>query len=48
MSFLKATASQDGHAGYSDPLVEQPFLVSTINMINTLAVLEEDGDHHHV
>ncbi|HEX4235988.1 MAG TPA: alkaline phosphatase family protein, partial [Caldimonas sp.] len=31
VSFLKASAYQDGHAGYSDPLDEQVFLVSTIN-----------------
>jgi phospholipase C len=33
VSFLKAQAFQDGHAGYSDPLDEQTFLV---NVINTL------------
>jgi phospholipase C len=33
VSFLKAAAFQDGHAGYSDPLDEQTFLV---NVINTL------------
>jgi phospholipase C len=33
VSFLKAPAFQDGHAGYSDPLDEQAFLVSTINTI---------------
>ena len=31
VSFLKAAAYQDGHAGYSDPLDEQTFLVNTIN-----------------
>lgn len=31
VSFLKAPAYQDGHAGYSDPIDEQAFLVSTIN-----------------
>jgi len=31
VSFLKAPAYQDGHAGYSDPLDEQTFLVNTIN-----------------
>jgi phospholipase C len=30
---LKAAAYQDGHAGYSDPLDEQTFLVNTINTI---------------
>ena len=33
VSFLKAPAYQDGHAGYSDPLLEQEFLVNTINAI---------------
>ena len=33
VSFLKAAEYQDGHAGYSDPLDEQHFLVNTINKI---------------
>jgi phospholipase C len=33
VSFLKAPARMDGHAGYSDPLLEQEFLVNTINAI---------------
>jgi phospholipase C len=33
VSFLKASAYQDGHAGYSDPLDEQRFLVETINRL---------------
>jgi phospholipase C len=33
VSFLKAAAYQDGHAGYSNPLDEQTFLVNTINQI---------------
>jgi phospholipase C len=33
VSFLKAPAVGDGHAGYSDPLLEQTFLVNTINLI---------------
>jgi len=36
VSFLKAPAYQDGHAGYSDPLDEQTFLVNTINFLQTL------------
>jgi phospholipase C len=36
VSFLKAPAYQDGHAGYSDPLDEQTFLVNTINFLETL------------
>ncbi|MHB1171561.1 MAG: phospholipase C [Lacisediminihabitans sp.] len=33
VSFLKAAAYQDGHAGYSTPLDEQQFVVSTINRL---------------
>jgi phospholipase C len=33
VSFLKAPAYQDGHAGYSNPLDEQTFLVNTINQL---------------
>jgi len=33
VSFLKPPAYQDGHAGYSDPLDEQRFLVTTINRL---------------
>jgi phospholipase C len=33
VSILKAPAYQDGHAGYSDPLDEQTFLVKTINAL---------------
>lgn len=36
VSFLKAPAYQDGHAGYSDPLDEQRFLVETINHLQRL------------
>jgi len=36
VSFLKAQAYQDGHAGYSDPLDEQTFLVKTVNFLETL------------
>jgi len=52
VSFLKAPAYQDGHAGYSDPLDEQVFLVKTINFLQTLpswnstavVVLYDDSD----
>ncbi len=33
VSFLKAPGYQDGHAGYSDPLDEQTFIVDTINFL---------------
>jgi phospholipase C len=33
VSFLKAPRYEDGHAGYSDPLDEQRFIVETINEI---------------
>ncbi|SFW60017.1 phospholipase C [Luteibacter sp. UNCMF366Tsu5.1] len=38
VSFLKAPAYQDGHAGYSDPLDEQAFIVHVIN------ALQRSGD----
>lgn len=33
VSYLKAPGFQDGHAGYSDPLDEQNFIVNTINFL---------------
>jgi phospholipase C len=33
VSFLKAAAYQDGHAGYSSPIDEQGFLVATLNRL---------------
>ena len=33
VSFLKAPAFQDGHAGYSNPLDEQTFLVQVLNFL---------------
>ncbi len=33
VSILKAIAARDGHAGYSDPLLEQPYIVDTVNTI---------------
>ena len=36
VSFLKPPAYQNGHAGYSDPLDEQRFLVDTINHLQKL------------
>ncbi|MBO0729950.1 MAG: alkaline phosphatase family protein [Acidimicrobiaceae bacterium] len=36
VSYLKAAEYQDGHAGYSDPLDEQNFLVNTINRLEKL------------
>jgi len=52
VSFLKAIAAEDGHAGYSDPLLEQKFLVRTVNAImrspfwnNTaIVILYDDSD----
>jgi phospholipase C len=52
VSFLKAQAYQDGHAGYSDPLDEQAFVVNTINFLEVLPswnktavlVLYDDSD----
>lgn len=58
VSFLKASGYQDGHAGYSDPLDEQTFLVNTINRLqksrywNSTAVIiaydDSDGWYDHV
>jgi phospholipase C len=58
VSFLKAKAFQDGHAGYSDPLDEQTFLVNTINALelsdewkDTAVIIlydDSDGWYDHV
>jgi phospholipase C len=58
VSFLKAPSYQQGHAGYSGPLLEQTFLVDTINRIqklpewNSTAVIitydDSDGWYDHV
>jgi phospholipase C len=57
VSFLKASAYQDGHAGYSDPLDEQSFVVTIINTLqdtpdwnNTAVVIlydDSDGWYDH-
>jgi phospholipase C len=52
VSYLKAADYQDGHAGYSDPLDEQTFLVETINHLERLptwnstavVILYDDSD----
>jgi phospholipase C len=52
VSYLKAAAYQDGHAGYSDPLDEQIFLVNTINQLmqspswksTAIVILYDDSD----
>jgi len=52
VSFLKAPAFQDGHAGYSDPLDEQHFLVQVINALQkspewsdtAVVILYDDSD----
>ncbi|HEX4047792.1 MAG TPA: alkaline phosphatase family protein [Elusimicrobiota bacterium] len=36
VSFLKAPGYQDGHAGYSDPVHEQAYLVETLNRLQKL------------
>jgi len=58
VSYLKASAYQDGHAGYSDPIDEQTFLVNTINTIMQspewketaiiIAYDDSDGWYDHV
>jgi phospholipase C len=55
--FLKAPGFQDGHAGYSDPLAEQQFVVDTINRLqaspewrNTAVIIsydDSDGWYDH-
>jgi len=57
VSFLKAPAYQDGHAGYSDPLDEQHFVTDTVNKLmdtpdwkSTAVVLaydDSDGWYDH-
>jgi phospholipase C len=52
VSFVKARAIEDGHAGYSNPLDEQNFLVQTINRLELSAewrdtaviILYDDSD----
>jgi phospholipase C len=52
VSFLKAPAFQDGHAGYSDPTDEQHFLVQVINKVQkspewadtAVVILYDDSD----
>jgi phospholipase C len=52
VSFLKAQAFEDGHAGYSDPLDEQHFLVRVINALQkspewsetAVIILYDDSD----
>jgi phospholipase C len=52
VSFIKAIAAEDGHAGYSDPLLEQVFLVRTVNAImqspfwrsTAIVILYDDSD----
>jgi phospholipase C len=58
VSFLKAANYQDGHAGYSDPIDEQHFVVDTINKLqksadwkNTAVAIaydDSDGWYDHV
>jgi phospholipase C len=58
VSYLKAPAYQDGHAGYSDPLDEQTWLADTVNHLEALptwpstAIIvtwdDSDGWYDHV
>ena len=48
VSYLKAPEYQDGHAGYSDPLDEQTWLVDTINQPREPAQLEQHRGRHRV
>jgi phospholipase C len=57
VSFIKAPGYQDGHAGYSDPLDEQTFVVDVINFLqqqkdweNTAVIIaydDSDGWYDH-
>jgi phospholipase C len=57
VSFIKAPGYQDGHAGYSDPLDEQTFVVNVINFLqqqkdweNTAVIIaydDSDGWYDH-
>ena len=52
VNFIKTQAYEDGHAGYSDPLDEQTFLVNLINFLQTkpgweqtaIVVMYDDSD----
>jgi phospholipase C len=52
VNFLKAIAAEDGHAGYSDPLLEQSFVVKTVNAVmrspfwksTAIVILYDDSD----
>jgi len=52
VNFIKAPAYQDGHAGYSDPIDEQTFVVKLVNFLETqpswsstaVVVLYDDSD----
>jgi phospholipase C len=58
VSYLKAPGFQDGHAGYSDPIDEQTFVVNTINFLEKtpewqstaviIAYDDSDGWYDHV
>ena len=52
VSFLKAPAFQDGHAGYSNPIDEQAFIVKVVNAVQqsrfwkdtAIVILYDDSD----
>ena len=58
VSYIKAPGYQDAHAGYSDPLDEQTFIVNTINSIESspfwsstaiiIAYDDSDGWYDHL
>jgi phospholipase C len=58
VSYLKAPGYQDGHPGYSDPLLEQTFVVETVNHLmrspewRSMAIIiaydDSDGWYDHV
>ena len=48
VSFLKAPGYQDGHAGYSDPLDEQTFVVNDDQAIENSSYLVQHRHHHRL
>ena len=48
VAFLKPAAYQNGHAGYSDPIDEQAFLVRVLNDLQQPAGVDEHGGVPHV
>ncbi|MEB3101941.1 alkaline phosphatase family protein [Ferviditalea candida] len=48
VSYLKVPMYQDGHAGYSDPLDEQTFIVNTINLLQKNTGMEQHRGNYQL